>query len=167
MFCPRCSQQQASEEMRFCSRCGFPLEGVAALLAGGGELKPSGPDREGPLTPRQRGARTGLLMVAGGLLFLAAAYLLTLYKEDFFVLMLPAALLVVVGVMRGLYGLLLESDAQSPKRLKTAKAADAATRELGGAAPAQTLPPASVADSTTRLLEEREPARQPAVRPRK
>jgi len=151
--------------MRYCARCGFPLEGVAALLANGGQLEPSGPDRGAPLTPRQRGTRKGLLMAAGGLLFLKTAFLLTLYKEDFFVLMLPAALLLIAGVMRALYGLLLESDAQRSKQLKAARPADAATRELDSARPGA-LPPASVADGTTRFLEERQRARQPAERPR-
>lgn len=167
MYCPRCSQQQASEEMRYCSRCGFPLENVAALLAGGGELKPSGPAGEGALTPRQRGTRKGLLMVAGGLLFLKLAFILTLFKEDFFVLLLPASLLLIAGVMRGLYGLMLESDARRSKQLKAAHAAEATTRELDDAPRQQTLPPPSVTDSTTRLLEREEPARQPADRPRR
>lgn len=38
MFCPKCNQQQGSEELRFCSRCGFPLAGVAMLLANDGAL---------------------------------------------------------------------------------------------------------------------------------
>ena len=36
MFCPKCSQQQASEDLRFCSRCGFPLAGVTLLLENDG-----------------------------------------------------------------------------------------------------------------------------------
>ncbi|HEV2704880.1 MAG TPA: zinc ribbon domain-containing protein [Pyrinomonadaceae bacterium] len=36
MHCPKCGQQQISEEVRFCSRCGFLLEGVAHLVASGG-----------------------------------------------------------------------------------------------------------------------------------
>lgn len=38
MFCPRCGQQQVSENTRFCSRCGFLLEIVAEVLANGGVL---------------------------------------------------------------------------------------------------------------------------------
>jgi hypothetical protein len=38
MFCPKCSQSQTSDEMRYCSRCGFPLETVAQLLANDGNL---------------------------------------------------------------------------------------------------------------------------------
>lgn len=33
MFCPKCSQQQVSDETRFCSRCGFQLNVVKALLS--------------------------------------------------------------------------------------------------------------------------------------
>jgi hypothetical protein len=32
MYCPRCSQQQASDTTQFCSRCGFKLSAVAGLL---------------------------------------------------------------------------------------------------------------------------------------
>ena len=32
MFCPKCSQQQVSDETRFCSRCGFQLNVIKALL---------------------------------------------------------------------------------------------------------------------------------------
>ncbi len=38
MHCPRCGQQQASEEIKFCSRCGFPLGLVTEILAHGGFL---------------------------------------------------------------------------------------------------------------------------------
>jgi hypothetical protein len=36
MFCPKCSQQQASDDIRYCSRCGFQLNVVKALLASDG-----------------------------------------------------------------------------------------------------------------------------------
>jgi hypothetical protein len=38
MHCPRCGQQQVSEDTRFCSRCGFPLGLVSKILAHGGVL---------------------------------------------------------------------------------------------------------------------------------
>lgn len=38
MHCPRCGQQQVSVEIKFCSRCGFPLGLVSELLAHGGFL---------------------------------------------------------------------------------------------------------------------------------
>ncbi|HEV7889097.1 MAG TPA: hypothetical protein VGP08_00590 [Pyrinomonadaceae bacterium] len=39
MFCPRCSREQASEEVRFCNGCGFPLADVAEALANGGRVE--------------------------------------------------------------------------------------------------------------------------------
>lgn len=36
MYCPRCSQEQVSEGVRFCPRCGFQLDAVQSLLAGDG-----------------------------------------------------------------------------------------------------------------------------------
>lgn len=38
MHCPRCGQQQMSEETKFCSRCGFPLGLVSEILSHGGFL---------------------------------------------------------------------------------------------------------------------------------
>ena len=38
MHCPRCGQQQVSDQTKFCSRCGFQLGLVSDLLANGGYL---------------------------------------------------------------------------------------------------------------------------------
>ncbi len=38
MYCPRCSHEQDLEEMRFCSRCGFLMTGVAMLLENSGTI---------------------------------------------------------------------------------------------------------------------------------
>jgi len=38
MHCPRCGQQQVSDQTKFCSRCGFQLGLVSELLANGGFL---------------------------------------------------------------------------------------------------------------------------------
>ncbi|HEY0426957.1 MAG TPA: zinc ribbon domain-containing protein [Pyrinomonadaceae bacterium] len=38
MHCPRCGQLQISEEIKFCSRCGFPLGLVSEILSHGGFL---------------------------------------------------------------------------------------------------------------------------------
>jgi hypothetical protein len=180
MYCPRCGQQ-ASEEVRFCSRCGLPLDDAAALVEAGGRISPRDDDAHADalaLTPRQRGTRKGLLIMAGGLLFFALALALMSIKEDFFVLMLPAALVFTFGVMRMLYGLLLEDDAarrKSPKlaaadsertRAKLSRGARDAAAQLPHARtrPASDFaarraetsdmaPPTSVTDATTALLE--------------
>lgn len=38
MHCPRCGQQQVTEDIKFCSRCGFPLGLVSEILSHGGFL---------------------------------------------------------------------------------------------------------------------------------
>lgn len=38
MFCPNCGQQQVSHEIKFCSRCGFPMGLVSEILSHGGFL---------------------------------------------------------------------------------------------------------------------------------
>src|SRR6266576_4733532 len=70
MFCPRCGQQQATDSMRFCSRCGFSMEGTMHVLAHGGMLPlyqpPAG---EKTVSPRRRGVKQGaLLMLIGAIL---------------------------------------------------------------------------------------------------
>ena len=71
MYCPNCGQQQISDEMRFCSRCGFGLTGLAEWLAGGGV--PAKRGDEAPLStdsPRRKAMRrAGKLMFSGGVLF--------------------------------------------------------------------------------------------------
>lgn len=36
MYCPRCSQEQASSEVKFCSRCGFLLTAISEVTANDG-----------------------------------------------------------------------------------------------------------------------------------
>lgn len=38
MYCPRCGEQQPSDNLRFCNRCGLPLGLVAEVLSNGGTL---------------------------------------------------------------------------------------------------------------------------------
>src|SRR5436309_68893 len=55
MFCPQCGQRQITNEARFCSGCGFPLNVVGELLANNGQLpwRPPQPEAVG-LSPRHR-----------------------------------------------------------------------------------------------------------------
>jgi uncharacterized membrane protein YvbJ len=53
MFCPKCSQEQFSDEMQFCNNCGFQLGGVRDLLAKeGAAQKPETKQRFAPLSHR-------------------------------------------------------------------------------------------------------------------
>ncbi|HYG80061.1 MAG TPA: hypothetical protein VD861_06720, partial [Pyrinomonadaceae bacterium] len=68
MYCPRCSQQQASEEVRFCSRCGFQLGVVKELLA---QTEAPAPEPAEPLPPA-RGLRRRDVTVGALLMFVVA-----------------------------------------------------------------------------------------------
>jgi len=73
MHCPRCGQQQVSEETRFCSRCGFPLGLVSEILANGGFL-PQLADlhtKKKKFWTRKNGLKIGLVW------FLIVTFLLT------------------------------------------------------------------------------------------
>ena len=71
MYCPKCGQQQISDEMRFCSRCGLALSGLAEWLAGGELLvKRKEVAQVSPDSPRRKGIRRAAkLMFFSGVLF--------------------------------------------------------------------------------------------------
>jgi hypothetical protein len=119
MYCPNCGQSQASDEMRFCSRCGFLLEAVSKLLASGG-LLPAYVSNTEPApkepSPRRRGVRHG-----GGLLlfgvflipFFAIAHEAIGLPDEF---MFLGALCIMAGIMRMLYALFFQEGAlRAPK----------------------------------------------------
>lgn len=117
MFCPKCSQQQSSEEMRFCSRCGFPLAAVAIVLDNQGNL----PQLESQPVPKLQRSRmlresTYLTLVAW-----AVALVTTLFW-DFGVPLETVAkissliffLLGLVGLLRFVYAFLSVRDLPGP-----------------------------------------------------
>ena len=170
MHCPRCGQRRLSDEVRYCSRCGFPLGGVAALLEAGGEVAPAGAERRG-LTARQVGTRKGLAWMAGALVFALFVPAIAVFDQGLFVLMFPAAVFFVVGFIRMLYGLMLEDDTPPSKQISAAKATatleaaraaelpparqqPAADFAASRAATAEMAAPPSVAEGTTKILQE-------------
>lgn len=173
MYCPQCSQEQLAGEMRFCSRCGFPLTIVTQLVANGGAL--AGFDTEGKrqLSPREKGARWGaLLMIISGVLF-PIVMLLTAMKHDAAVLFFPVLLIFLAGLARLLYAKLLQPNtpmqkeipAPSGQRLiqqlnsapRSALAANESVHVSNWRQPIDTsemAQPPSVTDHTTKLLSD-------------
>ena len=115
MFCPKCSQQCGQpfvKEVRFCARCGFPLEGVRTLLALGGELPML---RE---SPRHRGIRHGTALMLGGLVatpLVEALRVMIGFPQE--LVSLVAVLFFMGGLMRLLYAVAFEP---GPWRLSSA-----------------------------------------------
>ena len=183
MYCPQCGQLQASSEMRFCSRCGFPLGGVMQLLASGGVLRTEGGEelREEALSPRRRGVRQGVVMMLLGTVIVPVLGILNSYQDDTAMLEVLVAVSAVIffagGLMRILYALLFESSTPGLKRAdSTIEASPVTPAQLSGRPrvsalpPPQSIPvsdfaprrmntaelsqPPSVTENTTRLLDE-------------
>jgi hypothetical protein len=170
MFCPRCSQLQAIENMRFCSRCGFPLTIVADLLAHDGALTQIGEKQEDKrLSPRRKGVRQGTMLMFVGLVvgfMMAVLSVFVLGRPELFV-PITAGVFFLSGILRIIYAYMFEPSAQ-----ETQTAFGPA--QLGAAGdyalpPAQSVPVsglgaqrmntsematrASVTEHTTKLLE--------------
>lgn len=116
MHCPRCGQQQVSSELRFCSRCGFPLSGVMELLANDGvipQYQPPAGAESPKVSPRRKGVQQGVALI-----FLAAVLTPLLavlngywgFPEIF--IALAAIIGFVGGPLRILYASLFEEGAQ-------------------------------------------------------
>jgi hypothetical protein len=171
MYCPQCSQEQVSEEMRFCSRCGFPLAIVTQLVRNGGALEGFDPDARGELSPRQKGIRWGLILMIVSLLLVPLAAVMTAMKSDFFALFVPVLTLFALGLGRLLHAYLLAQStpteigkSSAVKRNKQLPDAYAAALPAAQSIPAATwkqpvntsemAQPLSVTDNTTRLLND-------------
>lgn len=188
MHCPQCGQQQVPGEVRFCSRCGFPMLGVTELIARGGSL-PAPPmieQSEGE-SPKKRGIRQGVILFMGVGIVLTSilgVFSSFLHLPEFFVA-LSAVIGFVGGFLRIIYALIFEEGA---KKLIYLNHAQYPTAPVGfhQMAPTQVAPqprlgvlpaapgtpvndwrrpntaelvtPASVTENTTRLLD-REPPR--------
>lgn len=184
MHCPRCGQQQVSEETRFCSRCGFLLSGIAQVIANDGVV----PEQQGktfiaPGSPRRRGVMQGVFVFLLAFLVvpLTAIVSLALNIEPFFVA-ISAILFSVGGLLRVVYALMFEAGIPSGKSLEENVLSGASIlsgkQKAGELPPAQSIPvnayapppgaghwrdtndlaptPGSVTDSTTKLLQKEE-----------
>lgn len=179
MFCPQCGQRQASNEVRFCSGCGFPLNVVTELLANGGQLAWRPPAQAG-LSPRQKGIRQGALLMLSTILVVPLLAILgvRLFGLPGEFVALAAVVCPLGGFLRILYGLFLESNApQAGDVMQPAYTPPPVIPDYLGTQPrSTTLPPArstpmptprpqrfdtgglaaprpSVTDHTTRLLD--------------
>ena len=115
MYCPKCSQQQSSEEMRFCPRCGFALAGVAMLMDNDGVIPQAG----GPSLQTAPSSRKKVM--AESAIFTAITWLVAMVATFWFdvggpfeiVAKIGALLfffLGFIGLLRFLYGFLFAKD---------------------------------------------------------
>lgn len=126
MFCPHCGQQQIANEVRFCSRCGFPLNVVSEVLANGGQLNLR-PVASEPhygvrvFTPRQKGMRQGAMQMLSGLLVVPLVAVLTagILGAGRPLIGVAALVCFVGGLLRIFYAMLFEADAVTTPHTQT------------------------------------------------
>lgn len=135
MYCPRCSQEQVSEQMRFCSRCGFPLTIVSQLVTSGGMLKGFDQDAKIRLSPRQKGILWGVILMAVSVLLFPTAAFMTAMKSDLVFVFLPVFLIFLVGLVR-----LLRAYSRAPKISNEIERSAAAGNELSAEPRSPALP---------------------------
>src|SRR5262245_41687118 len=107
MYCPQCSQQQISDEMRFCSRCGFALAGVMELVATGGSSQaPKKPEKKKKTA--MQGVKVGTWIITASILSSLFVGFLTAMDDDFAILLLASVATFLVGFIRILYAVFVQ-----------------------------------------------------------
>jgi hypothetical protein len=177
MFCPQCGQQQANGVIRFCSRCGFPLDGVIQLLSNGGMVPVyRTPDEPVVVSPRRKGVKQGGILFLSGMLICPILGMFSSFVPGAFpemLLALAAIICFIGGPLRMLYAAIFEEGAPKPIRVygPPGPVHMAPQQFAPHAQPPAALPPArqqpswrrpntaelatppSVTENTTRLLE--------------
>lgn len=175
MHCPQCGQQQTPGEVRFCSRCGFPLGGVTELIAHGGTLPNYTPDITQKPSPRRKGVQQGATLIMLGIVTTILFGILNSYLgTPEFLIALCAVMGFVGGPLRLIYALIFEEGAPRQQVIVQTYVPPHVAPTFGTPVRQTALPPAqdppvpvyrprpqtseivrppSVTEGTTRLLE--------------
>jgi hypothetical protein len=174
MYCPRCGQQQATDSMRFCSRCGFSLEGTMHLLAHGGMLLQ--PQGEKGRSRRFKGVMQGAVLFLIGVILVPIFGIMSSFApgrlENVFAFFaaISAIICFLGGPLRMLFAAIFEEGAPKyqstpqtnyappailPARVSALPPAAASPAAQWRQRPqtAEIVTPPSVTDSTTKLLD--------------
>jgi hypothetical protein len=162
MYCPNCGQQQVSDEMRFCSRCGLALSGLAEWLARGGV-----PEKDEGKLPvaahsphRKNMRRAAKLMFFSGAIF--PIFLIISIAEGIGEPLIFPFVVFFASLAWMLYARLF-SDKNAPV---TFPAAAAQTSTLGSSPSRSSLPPATnmpIPDMRRQQVRTNELAQPPSV----
>lgn len=179
VYCPRCGQEQISHEVRFCSRCGFLMNGLAEIVLSGGVVQQTEPK---PPTPRRKGLKQGGAWILLGVFIvplLGVLSLLIQFPEEF--IGLAAIIFFLGGILRMIYAGIFESGNSNDKTIEekvyqTAQKLLKKQPQANALPPQQSIPtdayappvqqgnwrdtndltPTSVTDHTTKLLDKSE-----------
>jgi hypothetical protein len=110
MYCPKCSQPQVSDEIRFCSRCGFLLTGISEVIKNEGII-PNSSKQKNVSTPRKKGFKQGLFAL---LLLILTAPIILITGKEFEIhpapLFLTLFIVFISSIIRMIYALMFESN---------------------------------------------------------
>jgi hypothetical protein len=160
MYCPRCGQQQISDEMKFCSRCGLLLSGLAGWLVERGTPALQEQQTQVSLdSPRKKGIRRAAkVMFVSGVMF-PVFLVISLAVEEGGPVILPIIVFFVSLVMM-LYARLF-GETGSPVKSQYSQSATlpagATQTSVIGQQQVSTnelYQPPSVTEHTTKLLDE-------------
>jgi hypothetical protein len=178
MYCPQCGQQQVSGAVRFCSRCGFPLDGVIQLLASGGMMPLyRSPDEPVAISPRRKGVKQGAILFLSGAVIVPILGIIASFSSGYFPSLLTALAAVICfigGPFRMLFAALFEEGAPKPAMMygppPVAPPQFAPPRQNNALPPPSHTPSSwrrpttgelvnqpSVTENTTRLLDKDDP----------
>jgi hypothetical protein len=168
MYCPRCSQQQVSDEVIFCTRCGFQLSGVKALLATDGALPAHTTDSQASRwLPSRKGARLGVKLIFFSVILLPLFFALSFTFDTPIPFWFPA-ISFLTGLTCVLYAAIfgediLPSEQKGPSAfpemvMNIPMLNSPAIGELGAlrANTAEMVQPPSITENTTNLLRKTE-----------
>lgn len=184
MYCPQCGQQQITASLRFCSRCGFPLEAVLQVLATGGILPSFTGQVSREPSARRKGVKQGAMLLLLGVVLVPLLGILSSFNAGnlFDILAAMGAVFFFLGgLIRMLYAALFEEGAPKYRPVMPSYAPPPvpvqfqATPHVHALPPTPVPPPSawrprpntaeiaqppSVTENTTRLLDKDDPAKQ-------
>lgn len=140
VYCPRCGQEQISAEIRFCSRCGFLMNGLVEIVLNGGVPQEITNHGERPKSPRRKGLKQGGGWFLLGILVVPIlAILHDMFRFDDKLVALAAVIFFLGGIVRMIFAL-FESGNPAEKTLEENVYQKAQTL-LGRKPAANALPP--------------------------
>jgi len=150
MYCPRCSQQQTSDEVRFCPGCGFQLNLVAELLStNGAVVASSAKARNNVSLLRLKGVRIGAKLIFLSIFLFPLAFAFSVKFDSPGPFVAPF-MVFLIGAAQILYTLLFGEHYQSELREPPQAEWSAARR---GSLPAASTAPITINDSQRNTAE--------------
>ena len=168
MYCPNCGQQQISDELRFCSRCGFTMQVVSELLKSDGVLTERAVETfKGQRSPRWKGVRQGMLLMFIGmvLVFMLTILHVTIGLPEIYA-ELSAGIFLFGGLMRMLYAVSFEEGEARKKKDQLSMTHAPVAEQLGTATCNPALPPAqgvAASEFIPQRIETAEMVERPSV----